>query len=63
MENTCTGLVGKPEGRRTLRRCRRRWEDIIKVDLKKIELKGLDWVHLPQDREKSLRLVDNIGVP
>jgi hypothetical protein len=26
-------LVGKPEGRRPLRRPRRRWEDNIKVDL------------------------------
>jgi hypothetical protein len=26
-------LVGKPEGRRPLRRPRRRWEDIIKMDL------------------------------
>ena len=49
--------MGQPEGRRTLRRRRRRWEDIIKVDLKEIELKGLDWIHLPQDRENTLRLV------
>jgi hypothetical protein len=28
-------LVGKPEGRRPLGRPRRRWEDIIKIDLKR----------------------------
>jgi hypothetical protein len=27
-------LVGRPEGRRPLGRPRRRWEDIIKMDLK-----------------------------
>jgi hypothetical protein len=26
-------LVGKPEGRRPLKRCRRRWRDNIKMDL------------------------------
>jgi hypothetical protein len=31
-------LVGKPEGRRPLRRPRRRWEDNIKVDLLEVGL-------------------------
>jgi hypothetical protein len=29
-------LVGKPEGKRTLGRPRRRWEDNIKMDLQKM---------------------------
>jgi hypothetical protein len=29
-------LVGKPDGNRTLRRTRHRWEDNIKMDLKEI---------------------------
>jgi hypothetical protein len=29
-------LDGKPEGKRLLGRCRRMWEDNIKVDLKEI---------------------------
>jgi hypothetical protein len=29
-------LVGKPEGKRPLRRQRRRWEDNIKIDLREI---------------------------
>jgi len=29
-------LVGRPEGRRSLGRPRRRWEDIIKMDLQEI---------------------------
>jgi hypothetical protein len=33
--NTYRILVGKPEGKRLLRRPRRRWVDNIKMDLKK----------------------------
>jgi hypothetical protein len=29
-------LVGKPEGKRSLGRPRRRWEDSIKLDLKEV---------------------------
>jgi hypothetical protein len=28
--------VGKPDGKRALGRCRHRWEDIIKMDLREI---------------------------
>jgi hypothetical protein len=31
--NGCRVLVGKPEGKRPLRRPRRRWEDNIKLNL------------------------------
>ena len=31
-------LVRKPEGKRPLRRPRRRWEDNIKMDLRKVSL-------------------------
>jgi hypothetical protein len=33
-------LVGKPEGKRPLGRPRRRWEDEIRMDLRKIGLGG-----------------------
>jgi hypothetical protein len=33
-------LVGKPEGRRPLRRPRRRWEDTINMDLGEIGFGG-----------------------
>jgi len=33
-------LVGKPEGKRTLGRLRRRWEDNIKIDLKEVACGG-----------------------
>jgi hypothetical protein len=36
-------LVGKPEGKRTLGRPRRRWVDNIKIDLREIGWDGGDW--------------------
>jgi hypothetical protein len=34
--NACKSLVGKPEGKRPLRRLRHRWEDNIEMDLREI---------------------------
>jgi hypothetical protein len=45
------GLVGKPEGKRPLRKPRCRWEDNIKIDLREIGSWSLDWIHLAQDRD------------
>jgi hypothetical protein len=39
-------LVGKPEGKRSLGRPRRRWEDFIKMDFQEVGCKGLDWIEL-----------------
>jgi hypothetical protein len=36
-------LVGKPEGNRPLGTPRRRWEDNIKMDLRKLEGVGTGW--------------------
>jgi hypothetical protein len=38
----CRILVGKPGGKRTLGRPRRRWVDNIKMDLREIGWYGLD---------------------
>jgi hypothetical protein len=43
-------LVGKPEGKRPLGRPRRRLEDNIRMDLRKIGWDGKDWIDLAQDR-------------
>jgi hypothetical protein len=43
-------LVGKPEGKRSLGRPRRRWIDNIKMDLLEIGLSVVDWIGLAQDR-------------
>jgi hypothetical protein len=45
-------LVGKPEGRRPPGRPRRRWEDNIKMDLSEVGWGDIDWIDLPQDRDK-----------
>jgi hypothetical protein len=37
-------LVGKPEGKRPLRRPRRRWENTIKMDLQQVGYGGMDWI-------------------
>jgi hypothetical protein len=39
-------LVGKPEGKRPLRRPRRRWNDILKLLFKEIGCKGVARIHL-----------------
>jgi hypothetical protein len=43
-------LVGKPEGKRSLRRPRLRWIDNIKMDFLEIGLSVVDWIGLVQDR-------------
>jgi hypothetical protein len=42
-------LVGKPEGKRPLGRPRRRWEDVIRMNLMEIGFGGVDWIRLAQD--------------
>jgi hypothetical protein len=59
-------LVGKPEGRRPLERPRHRWEDNIKMDLRKVGWGGMDWINLAQDRDRWRALVYtvmNLRVP
>ena len=40
----------RPEGKRHLERSRHRWEDNIKMDLKKVNYNAGDWIDLAQDR-------------
>jgi hypothetical protein len=44
-------LVGKHEGKRTLWRPRRRWENNIKMDLQEVGCGVVYWIELAQDRE------------
>ena len=44
-------LIGKPTGKRRLRRPRRRWEDNIKMDFKEIGISARNLVHSAQDRD------------
>ena len=42
-------FVGKPEGKRPLGRPRFRWEDNIKMDLKKVGCEARNWLDLARD--------------
>jgi len=44
-------LVGKPEGKAAPETCRHRCYD-IKMNIKEIGLKGMEWISLAQDRDK-----------
>jgi hypothetical protein len=59
-------LVGKPEGERPLGRPTRGWEDNIKMNRRKIQRWGLDWIHLAHDIYQWRALVNmviNFRVP
>jgi hypothetical protein len=43
-------LVDIQEGTRSLGRCRHRWEDNIKMDLRDIGWDVMDWIQLAQNR-------------
>jgi hypothetical protein len=51
-EECIQDLVGKPEGKRLLRRPRRKWVD------REIGWDGMDWIELAQDRDQWRALVN-----
>jgi hypothetical protein len=59
-------LAGMPEGKRSLGRPRRRWEDNINLDLREIGIDGENWIRLVQDRVQwraFVSIVMNLQVP
>jgi hypothetical protein len=54
---TYTNLLGRPEGKRTLRRPRRRWEDNIKLGRQEAGWGGMDWIELAEDKNRLRALV------
>jgi hypothetical protein len=52
MRNAYNILVGKPEGKRSLGRTRRRWEDNIRMDRRDIGWEDVDWMRSSQDRDQ-----------
>jgi hypothetical protein len=59
-------LVGKPNGKRSLGRPIRRWEDNINIDLQEVGGGSVDWTELAQDRDRwraLVRTVKNLRVP
>jgi hypothetical protein len=66
MRNMYKILVGKPEGKKPIRRPRCRWEHNIKINLKTTGLDGMDWIHVAQDGDQWQDLVNmvmNFQVP
>jgi hypothetical protein len=54
-------LMGKPERMRPLGRPRRRWEDGIRMDLRKISCgRDVDWIQLAQDRDRWRAVVNAV---
>jgi hypothetical protein len=53
-------LVGKSEAKRPLGRPSRRWEDGVRMDLREIGLRGVDWIRLAQDRGRWRGIVSAV---
>jgi hypothetical protein len=53
-------LVGKPDGKRPLRKPRRRWMDNIKMDRRQIGWDGIYWINLVQDRDQWRALMNTV---
>jgi hypothetical protein len=58
--------VGKPEGKRPLRRPRHRSEDNVRMDIQEVGCGCEDWIGLARDRDRWRALVSavrNLRVP
>ena len=53
-------LKSIPDVRRPLGRPKRRLEDNIKIDIKDVERKAMDWIDLDQVRDKWQDLVNEV---
>jgi hypothetical protein len=53
-------FVGKPEGKKPLRRPRRRWVDNISMDLVEVGWGHVDRIGLAQDRDRWRALVNSV---
>jgi hypothetical protein len=53
-------LVGKPDGKRSLGRPRRRWVDNIRMDLGEVGWCDVDWIGLANDKNMWGALVNSV---
>jgi hypothetical protein len=59
-------LMGKPEEKISIGRTRPRWEDNIKMDLQEVGCGAIDWIDVPQGRNRwraRVNAVINFWVP
>jgi hypothetical protein len=54
------GFGGKARRKETTGRPRRRWEDVIRMDLTEIGLGGVDWTRLAQDKDRWRAVVSAV---
>ena len=52
--------MGTTEGKRPLRRPRRRWVDNIRIDLQEVGCGYMDLIGLAQDRDRCRKLVSAV---
>jgi hypothetical protein len=55
-------LLAKHEGKRTLRIQRQKRWDNIKMNLKELGCKGVDWIHVGQERVKKSALINMASI-
>jgi len=60
MRNAHKILVGKQEGKRSLRGPRHTWEDNTGMDGKEVRWEIVDWIHTAQDRNQWQALVNMV---
>jgi hypothetical protein len=60
MRNIHKILVGKPEGKRPLGRPGHRRENNNNMEVKEMGWKSVDWIHLAQDGDQLIALVNMI---
>jgi hypothetical protein len=60
MRNAHKILAGKPQGKRTLARPKRREEYDIRIDLIETDREGMDWIHLCQNRELQRDFINRV---
>jgi hypothetical protein len=53
-------LVGKPDGKRSLGRQKRRWVDNIRMDLGEVGWSDMDWIGLAKDRNRWRALLNSV---
>jgi hypothetical protein len=60
MRNVYNILVGNSEGKIPPGRHKHIWDDNIRMDLRKMGWKYVDWMHLAQDRDQWRALVNMV---